>query len=109
MNMEGNNTNIPVEIEHNKAKKTQKKKRSRKGAKETMQSPKTTIKTFFKEECKKDTNASTPISAKKQSPPCASKPHPKQRNKQDTDSEDIEADSSMNEESLSEEEGNKKK
>ena len=42
-----------------KTKKTQKKKRSRKGSKET------TIKTFFKEECKKDTNASTPLSAKK--------------------------------------------
>ena len=106
--MEGNNTNIPAEIEDNKAKKTQKKKRSRKGSKETTESPKTTIKTFFKEECKKDTNASTPISAKKRSPPSASKPQPKRRNKQDTDSEDSEADSSMNEESLSEEEGNKK-
>ena len=75
--MEGNNTNIPAKIEDNKAKKTQKKKRSRKGSKETTELPKTTIKTFFKEECKKDTNTSTPISAKKRSPPCASKPQPK--------------------------------
>ena len=64
MNMEGNNTNIPAEIEDNKAKKTQKKKRSRKSSKETMESPKTTIRTFFKEECKKDTNASTPCKCK---------------------------------------------
>ena len=84
--MEGNNTNILEEIEDNKAKKTQKKKRNRKGSKETMESPKTTIKTFFKEECKKDTNTSNPISAKKQSPPSASKPQSKRRNKQDTDS-----------------------
>ena len=63
--MEVNNTNITAEIEDNKAKKTQKKKRSRKSSKETMESPKTTIRTFFKEECKKDTNASNPISAKK--------------------------------------------
>ena len=101
--MEGNNTNIPTEIEDNKAKKTQKKKRSRKGSKETTELPKTTIKTFFKEECKKDTSTS-----KKRSPPSASKPQLNQRNKQDTDSEDSEADSSMNEESFSEEEGNKK-
>ena len=65
MNMEGNNINILTEIEVKKTKKTQKKKRSRKGSKETTESPKTTIKTFFKEECKKDTTASTPISAKK--------------------------------------------
>ena len=108
MNMEVNNTNIPAEIEDNKAKKTQKKKRSRKGSKDTTESPKTTIKTFFKEECKKDTNASTPKSAKKRSPPSAGPPQPKRINKQDTDSEDSEADSSMNEESLSEEEGDKK-
>ena len=43
-----------MEIEANKTKKTQKKKRSRKGSKETTESPKTTIKTFFKEECKRD-------------------------------------------------------
>ena len=104
--MEDSNINIPMEIETNKTKKTQKKKRSRKGSKETMESPKTTIKTFFKEECKKDTNASTPLSAKKRSPPSTSKPQPKWRNKQDIDSE---VDSSMSEESLSEEDGNKKK
>ena len=103
--MEINNSNIPIETEVNKSKKTQKKKRSRKCSKETMESPKTTIKTFFKEECKKNTNAPTPISAKKQSPPSSSKPQPKCRNKQETDSEDSEADSSMSEESLSEEEG----
>ena len=68
-----------------------------------------TIKTFFKEECKEDTNASTPLSAKKRSPPSTSKPQPKQRNKQDIDSEDSEVDSSMSEEPLSDEEGNKKK
>ena len=107
--MEDSNINIPTEIEANKTKKTQKKKRSRKGSKETMESPKTTIKTFFKEECKKDTNASTPLSAKKRSPPSTSKPQPKRRNKQDIDSEDSEVDSSMSEESLSDEEGNKKK
>ena len=107
--MEDSNINIPMEIEANKTKKIQKKKRSRKGSKETTESPKTTIKTFFKEECKKDTNASTPLSAKKRSPPSASKPQPKRRNKQDIDSEDSEVDSSMSEESLSDEEGNKKK
>ena len=107
--MEDSNTNIPTEIEANKTKKTQKKKRSRKGSKETTESPKTTIKTFFKEECKKDTNASTPLSAKKRSPPSTSKPQSKWRNKQDIDSEDSEVDSSMSEESLSDEEGNKKK
>ena len=98
--MEDSNINIPTEIEANKTKKIQKKKRSRKGSKETTESPKTTIKTFFKEECKKDTNASTPLSAKKRSPPSTSKPEPKRRNKQDIDSEDSEVDSSMSEESL---------
>ena len=107
--MEDSNINIPTEIEANKTKKTQKKKRSRKGSKETTESPKITIKTFFKEECKKDTNASTPLSAKKRSPPSTSKPQPKRRNKQDIDSEDSEVDSSMSEEFLLEEEGNKKK
>ena len=58
--MEGINTNIPTEIEDNKAKKTQKKKRSRKSSKETMESPKTSIRTFFKEECKKDTSVANP-------------------------------------------------
>ena len=109
--MEDSNINIPTEIEANKTKKTQKKKRSRKGSKETMELPKTTIKTFFKEECKKDTNASTPLSAKKRSPPSTSKPQPKRRNKQEIDSEDSEVDSSMSEseDSLLDEEGNKKK
>ena len=107
--MEDSNINNPMEIEDNKTKKTQKKKRSRKGSKETTELPKTTIKTFFKEECKKDTNTSTQLSAKKQSPPSTSKPQPKRRNKQDIDSEDSEVESSMSEESLSDEEGNKKK
>ena len=93
--MEDSYINNPTEIEDNKTKKTQKKKRSRKGSKETTESPKMTIKTFFKEECKKDTNASTPLSAKKRSPPSTSKPQPKRRNKQDIDSEDSEVDSSM--------------
>ena len=107
--MEDSNTNIPTEIEANNTKKNQKKKRSKKGSKEATESPKTTIKMFFKEECKKDTDASTPLSAKKRSPPSTSKPQPKWRNKQDIDSEDSEVDSSMSEESLSDEEANKKK
>ena len=109
MNMEGNNTNVPTEIEVNNAKKTQKKKRNRKNSKEATESPKTTIKTFFKEECKKDTNASTPLSAKKRSLPSTSKPQPKWRNKQDTESEDSEADSSMSKESISDAEGKGRK
>ena len=107
--MEDSNINNPTKIEANKTKKTQKKKRSRKGSKETMELPKTIIKTFFKEECKKETNASTPLSAKKRSPPSTGKPQLKRRNKQDIDSEDSEVESSMSEESLSDEEGNKKK
>ena len=43
---------------------------------------------------------STPLSAKERSPPSTSKQQPKRRNKQDIDSEDSEADSSMREESL---------
>ena len=60
MNMEGNNTIISTETEVNKAKKTQKKKRSGKNSKETTESPQTTVKTFFREECKKDTSMPTP-------------------------------------------------
>ena len=109
MNMEGNNTIISTETEVNNAKKTQKKKRSRNNSKETMESPQITIKTFFREECKKDTNAPTPASAKKRSPPSTSKPQLKQRNKQDTDSEDSEVDSSSCEEAISDEDGKNRK
>ena len=50
-----------------------------------------------------------PTSAKKRSPPSTSKPQPKQRNKQDTDSEDSEADSSSYEEAISDDDGKKRK
>ena len=113
MNKEINNTQTHTETEDIRedimAKKTQKKKkRNRKSSKESTESPKTTIKKFFKEECKKAPSASTPLSAKKRSPPSASKPQPKRRNKQESESEDSEVNSSDNEDSLSEEEYNKK-
>ena len=50
-------------------------------------------------EGKKDTNALTPTSAKKCSPPSASKPQPKRINMNKTETEDSESDSSLDESS----------
>ena len=62
----------------NDPKKTQKfKKRNRKKSKETEMESANSIKNFFKHEDKKDTNASTPVGAKKRSPPSATKPQAK--------------------------------
>ena len=105
MNKEPSISNNRKETHDSTAKEVQKKKkRSRKSSKEATETPKTTIKTFFKEECIKAPGASTPTSAKKRSPPSASRPQSKRRNKQETDTEDSEADSTMNEESPSEDE-----
>ena len=52
-------------MEENNIKNAKKKKINRKNSRENRESPKTTIKTFFKEECKKDKDTSTPSSAKK--------------------------------------------
>ena len=86
---------------NNQAKKAPKKKRNRKNSKEnSVESLKTksTIKVFFKEECKKDSDASTPTSAKKRSPPSATKPQSKRMNLNETESSDSEMDSSSDEE-----------
>ena len=105
MNKDPSISNNRKETRDSTAKEVQKKKkRNRKSSKETTETPKTTIKTFFKEECIKASGASTPTSAKKRSPPSASKPQSKRRNKQETDTEDSETDSTMNEESPSEDE-----
>ena len=105
MNKDPSISNNRKETRDSTAKEVQKKKkRNRKSSKETTETPKTTIKTFFKEECIKAPGASTPTSAKKRSPPSASKPQSKRRNKQETDTEDSETDSTMNEESPSEDE-----
>ena len=62
----------------NDPKKTQKiKKRNRKKSKETEMESANSIKNFFKYEDKKDTNVSTPVGAKKRSPPSATKPQAK--------------------------------
>ena len=65
----------------NDPKKTQKiKKRNRKKSKETEMESANSIKNFFKHEDKKDTNVSTPVGAKKRSPPSATKPQAKRLN-----------------------------
>ena len=86
-----------IKDNNNQPKKASKKKRNRKNSKDnSTESPKTksTIKAFFKEECKKDNGAPATSSAKKRSPPSASKLQPKRMNLNETDTADSETDSS---------------
>ena len=65
----------------NDPKKTPKQnKKCRKRSKEMETDSINSIKNFFKHENKKDMNASTPLSAKKRSPPSATKPQAKRLN-----------------------------
>ena len=78
---------MEIETLKNKADNTsdQKKmprqnKKHRKRSKEMETDSTNSIKHFFKHEDKKDTNASTPVGAKKRSPPSATKPQAKRLN-----------------------------